>query len=444
MNPNLSGDQFSYHPPKPRINPYRLMLWLGLILGAVWLLFQVQQGQVESPFAPTPTPTRAAESYVQEGQALYEAGKLDDPVGVDAIDAYQEATRLHPDNAALWAELARVQTYSSGLLSTDQSKLDRLDEALDSIDQALALNPDSSDAHAIRALVLDWMATNPLTPANEREALLTEARNEAVQALALDSRNTLGLVYYAEVLLDQQDWIQAQENIELALQLDPNSMDAHRVYAAVLESLGQYRRSIEEYEKAAQINPNLTFLYIRIGYTYRHLQVYDKALEYFAQAASINQQLDINDPTPYIGIAKTYTRQGEFFAAALNAERALEFDPTNADTYGQLGVIYVRSRNFEGALPVLQCAVEGCEARENEAGGVDVEGLPLSSSTLDYYLTYGSVLAALSRPGQNYCPRALAVLDEVETRFTDPTTLDVIQENRAICQLVGGEASSSP
>jgi tetratricopeptide (TPR) repeat protein len=444
MDPKLSGDRFTLQPVRPRSNPYRLMFWLGLIVAALWLFVQVERGDMESPFAPTPTPTRTAESFMQEGQALYEAGKISDPNGVDAIDAFREAARLNPEDAELWVELARVQTYSSSLLSTDRAKMSRLEEALNSVDRALALDPNSSNARAVRALVLDWMATNALSSPDEREARLTEARNEAVQALAIDPQNTLGLVFYSEVLLDQQDWLQAQENIELALSLDPNSMDAHRVYASVLEALGQYRRSIEEYEKAAEINPNLTFLFIRIGYTYRHLQVYDQALDYFSKAASINEQLGVNDPTPYVGIAKTYMRQGEFFAAALNAEKALSFDPTNADSYGLLGEVYVRSRNFEGALPALKCAVEGCTDQENEAGGVAVEGLPLTSTTLDYYLTYGSVLAALSRPGQNYCPTALRVLEQVSARFSDPTTLDVIAENQAICRLVGGGATTEP
>jgi hypothetical protein len=86
---------------------------------------------------------------------------------------------------------------------------------------------------------------------------------------------------------------------------------------------------------------------------------------------------------------------------------------------------------------VLKCAVEGCTADENEIGAVDVNGQPLSSTTLEYYLRYGSVLAALSRPGLNYCPKAMDVMDTVAGRFSDETTLSVVQENRVICSRVG-------
>ena len=61
---------------------------------------------------PTPTPTRFASSYAEEAVAHFSAGNLQ-----GAIDAYQLATSLEPDNALLWAELARVQTYSSDVLT---------------------------------------------------------------------------------------------------------------------------------------------------------------------------------------------------------------------------------------------------------------------------------------------------------------------------------------
>ena len=62
--------------------------------------------------------------------------------------------------------------------------------------------------------------------------------------------------------------------------------------------------------------------------------------------------------------------------------------------------------------------------------------MPLTSSTLEYYLRYGSVLAALSRAGSNLCPQALAVMDEVSATFSDPTTTSVVQENRVICSQI--------
>jgi hypothetical protein len=52
---------------------------------------------------------------------------------------------------------------------------------------------------------------------------------------------------------------------------------------------------------------------------------------------------------------------------------------------------------------------------------------------------YGSVLAALSRSTQNYCPEALEVLNEVRAAYSNDTTnISIIEENEAICQLLEG------
>ena len=171
--------------------------------------------------------------------------------------------------------------------------------------------------------------------------------------------------------------------------------------------------------------------------------LYESSLEYFAKAARLNEQLGIEDPIPYLSIARTYSQSGEFFIAARNVQRALEIDPANADIYGQLGIIYFKSRNYEGSIPALRCAIRGCTAEEScdGRGGcgpndepAEVIGLPLSANTVVYYYTYGSVLAALSRPKENYCPEALQVMQEVRVQFSDqPDIMGIVQAGEAIC-----------
>lgn len=441
MDRNLVGKRPTFSQKGPSSNIYRVLLLLLLIAGGAWLTTQIgvdPDQQIKPLFLATPTATRTADSYILAAEAYFDAGKVDDPEETDAIDAYRQALALEPDNAQARAELARLLTYSSSLLSSSEEQVARLEDARTESSLAVELAPDDSTVKAIHAFVLDWSASLAST-SEQRIAWLTEAEQVASQAYRNDPNNALALAFYAEVLLDKGEWPQAQQHARQAVELAPELMDTHRVYATVLETFGQYRVAIEEYEKAAAINPNLTFLYIRIGVIYRELQVYDLALDYFDKAVRINESNGVQDPIPYIAIAKTYSRMGEFFVAALNGEKALRFDPTDANTYGQLGDIYTRARNYEGAMPVLKCAVSGCVAEENEVGGVDVEGLPLSNIEVAfYYVRYGSVLAALSRPEVNFCPEALEVLAEVRQTFPDNALLmGIVDENEAICALVG-------
>lgn len=459
MNGQLTDRRRLFRPGRPRSHPYRMLLWLGLILACIWLLLQNSRGEIQPFFAPTPTPTRTAHSFLLEAEAYFAAGKLDDPNTTnDAIDTYKLALQVDPNNAQVWAELARIQTYSSTMLSTDAEREIRLQEALDSIEKAVALAPDDSTVQAIYAFVLDWNASsNKVTP-KQRTDFLLRAETAAVTAITLDPNNVLAQAFYAEVLSDQQKWTQAVRVAEQTAAKAPDSMDVHRVFATVLEAVGEYRDAITEYKLAAELAPNLTFLYIRIGIGYRNLgnhapttaaalPLYNTALEYFDTAARINEQLGIRDPFPYIAIAKTYAQEGQFAAAARNAEKALRFDAENPDTYGQLGMIYVQAKNYESALPSLRCAVEGCTAEENliaqqlvEQGyiSVSVSVEPLELTNLDvayYYIRYGSVLAQLHKAGDQNCERSLELMVKLRAAFPDdPILLQNIEDNEVACR----------
>jgi len=417
---------------------------LGVVLLALILLNLValsNKEKIQQAILPTPFPTRTSNSYLLEGQAFFLAGNLD-----AAIQAYSQALSIDSENIDILYELARVQVYSSKLL-TPQDSHERLVEARETIEKAVAVDDRNSQVEAIRALVYDWSAFDSSITADEQEEFLAAASQSAELAMQLDNGNALAIAFRAEVMSDQLRFTQALQWAELAVSLEPNSVDTHRVYAYVLESTGNYSKAIEEYKLAAELMPNLTFLYISIGQNYRQLQLYDHALEYFDRAAKINENLDIHDPLPYLAIAKTYTRQGQFFAAALNAEVALSYNPTNPDLYGQLGFIRFRARNYEGAIPMLECAVDGCEVLYDETLGVipltdatdeqlatlsrlSVVGLPLSNGSLVYYYVYGSVLSAF-----NLCDRATEIFDLLRANYSgDELVMGIVQEGEYVCE----------
>jgi len=444
-------------------NLYRLFALALFILGGVWIVTRLTSGEIRNPFDPTPTSTRTSNSWVMEGEASFDSGNL--PA---AISAYQEATKVDPNNAGILAELARIQAYSSRLLSNDTDRLTRLTEALQSADQAKALAPEDGNVLAIRAFVLDWNADPNLdalrTGGKTAAKLIIEADQEALSAISLNGKNPLALAFYAEILIDEQKWTQAEQNIQPALQIGSQVMDVHRVYAYYLESTKFYVQAIQEYQQALTINPNLTFLYISIGHNYRALalssspgsqqtEFYNQALANYAKAVRLNDQLKILDPSPYLAIAKTYAQQGQFFAAALNAQKAITLDPANADLYGQLGNIYKRGRNFETSIVALKCAVRGCTPAEScvarngcPAGdpGTSVQPLQLNPVSAYYYLDYGSVLSAWpNTPG--YCTEAMDVLTIVRNAY--PDTQDIVRNadvGLSICANVIAAQTQTP
>ena len=421
--------------------PYRIVALVLVIMMLLFVLRSVNSGAVQPFFMPTLTPTRSFLSYASEGETNFLAGDLN-----KAIEAYQQALRIDPLNVDLWSELARIQVYSSALLTTDADKRERLEEAVASAEQAIQTQAENSTAYAVKAFSLDWLASAGVVK-DESQSLLTQAEQAAVKALQLDNQNTLALAYYAEVLVDQQKWLQADQNIKEAIQRDPSLMDVHRINGYVQESLGNYSEAITEYKRAVEIMPNMTFLYMSVGVNYRKLEQYDLALEYFAMAANINEQLGVFDPIPYLSIANTYVQMGEFFSAGLNARKGLSFRPSDPNVFAQLGIIYFKARNYEGAIPALKCALQGCTAEEAcEVRQCDsatdpmsaIEGMPLSDNTVVYYFTYGSVLAGMHRESNGYCEEAMQILGMVRREFSnDDSVMQTVEESENICRYYG-------
>ena len=443
----LSGKQMAFRQRRMS-NSFVLLILLMLIVGSAFVLRATfKTGEIASPFKETAVPTRTSLSFAVEGETQFNAGNL--PL---AITAFQKAAQFEPNNAQIWSELARIQAYSSATLATDADRRQRLQDALKSIDTAIIVAPDDPTAHAIRAFVLDWNSPIALAGSDEKsQEYLTQAEQEAARALTLDSKSALALAYNAEIMIDEQRWIQAEQAIAMALTYDDKLMDVHSVRAYVQESLGNYAEAIREYQKAVEINPNLTFLHISIGVNYRQLRQFPVALGWFDQAVQINKQLNINDPIPYLAIGKTYSQLGDFFIAGRNVKTALKFNPANPEVYGSLGVIFFKSRNYEDAIDALKCAVRGCDAatsckiREISDAKckadpqVIVQGMPLSSSTVVYYYTYGSDLAALYTTAHpDYCSEAVQILKEVRKAFAnDSTIISIIEPSELICAKKG-------
>ncbi|HVN55804.1 MAG TPA: tetratricopeptide repeat protein [Anaerolineaceae bacterium] len=458
----LTGRKPTFRKIKPRTNFYRALAMVCLIVAGIMLVQGVHAGTVKPLFSPTATPTRTFNSLEQEGDTYFKLGKLDCQEGRRdcAIGVYQVATELDPQNAELWARLARIQTYSSNLLTTNEDKYRRRLEAQKSAQKALGLAADNSYVNAINAFVLDWLASidlEEITP-EMKVAWLNQAEKYALQATTLDPNNASALAFYAEILIDQQKWGRAQQFIQLAMArenpVDPQ-MDVHRVYGYVLENNGDYAASITEYKRAAELNPNLTFLYLDIGNKYRYLKNYDLALSWFEKATVINTNLGIKDPLPYLAIANTYAQHGDFFAAVLNVRKALDLNPTTPQVYAQLGEVYYKSRNYEGSIPALQCALEGCSAQQscqvrqcNEQTDpqIEITGMALNNSTVRFYVYYGSVLAGLYKPSRpQYCTKAEEIFTRLHKQYgDDPTVMSIVKSGEEICANAVGGGTAAP
>ncbi len=327
---------------QPQNNIYRIFFYTLLILAGLWIVYGVDRGTVKPMGLPTLTPTRSAVSYAREAETHFAAGAIP-----RAVEAYQRATEIEPGNAEHWARLARIQTYASALTTTDAERMAALESALQAVNRAKELDPENSTVAAIRAFVLDWKASATFD-AEQRANLLFEAEKEAARALQLDPTNTLALVFYAEVLIDQQKWSQGEQYLTQSRESAADLWDWHRVYAYYLETQGAYSRAIEAYDRAIALAPNMTFLYIYAGANYRQTGLCQPAqIQTAGTTVRACRSNTLPAPPPSTSNwgcgcpSLTFrlpapTQTGDYFAAAINIQKALDYKPADPDIYGQL------------------------------------------------------------------------------------------------------------
>ena len=375
----LKGSKWSMLKKRRPLRLGRIFFLLALVAGAVYINAVIVP-ETQPFFIPTPTATRAPETYIADAEALAIQGKF-----IQSIDVYKEAIQVDPTNATNFVNLAKVQIYTQ--LYAD---------AQISAENALLLNTNNPQAHALRG----WALTM------QDDYLLAEAAIK--RALELDGNNAMGHAIYAELLMRMIEADQAPigavdkaaDESKLALALAPDIMETHRARGIVLQNTANYEEAIQEFLTAVQLNPNLPDLHMSLGLAYRALDPpqYDKAVEEFTRANALNPA----DPLPDTYIARTYVTIGEYAKAIQFADQAVKDAPTDPYMWGNLGTMYYRNRQYEDAVNPLKLSVRGGNVPDS---GEVVEGLPLDYGRIaEYYYLYGLTLARI-----NSCNEAIQI-----------------------------------
>jgi tetratricopeptide (TPR) repeat protein len=371
----LSGSKWNTRKRRSRrSNPWRVVFLLLLIAGVIYVE-RVVVPQTPPLFVVTPIPTRSPATIVLEADSLFLAGKL-----AQAEQAYQEAISIDPQGADYYTELARIQVFAG-----------RYDEAVANASNALLLDPNSALANAVLGWALDFQSQ-----VDPESADILEALQKLEKAAELDPNSALVRAYYAEVLIDEDvtAFEQAGEQAQLAVQLDPNLLEAQRALGYVWEVTGNYDLAFEAYQNALRINPNLALIHIAMGNMYFNNGDSRSAIDSYIRASTLAPE----DVIPLRRIAQTYARDGEFGKASQYAQSAVDLNPSEARLHGDLGRMHYKNTEYEAAIESLALAIHGGAYLD----GVQVAGMPLDPGdalVVDVYSMYGLALATQGQCG---------------------------------------------
>jgi tetratricopeptide (TPR) repeat protein len=383
----LRGSKWNLRRRQPRINWFLVILVI-ILIAVVTYVDRFILPTAQTPFMPTPTATRAPESYVKEAETNFSDGKL-----ADAIDTYLEAIRITPKDPSLYLALARVQIFAG-----------KYADALVNAENSLLLNPNSSMGQALRGWALTELGNYTAADSSLQTALRLEPNNGQAHAYnaflyGKMTENSAGpYINPIQTAIDES---------RSATTLAPDNLEAHWARAYVYQLTGNQELAVQEYLAAININKNISEIHLELGVTYKALGVIDQAIQQYTLAITL-------DPTNYLPelySSRALASIGQYVQAEQYANAAVQDAPTDPYVHGNWGYMLYKSNEWPSAIQQLSLTVNGGQT----ADGQTIKALPPSNSdpwVSTYYYTYALVLAQ-----SNLCSQALPLTQTILDAF---------------------------
>jgi tetratricopeptide (TPR) repeat protein len=298
--------------------------WPLLVLAVLGVILYEEQPTwlIPQEVTPIPTPTRSAVFYQAVAENAIRTGRYD-----DAFIAYEEMTRLEPNNSAAW--VARAELY---IIFRDPER------ALTAAQQAVTVAPDNADALVARARALNWNEDND------------NAIIDALDALDIVPQHATALAVLGEIYSDEGRWDDADGYLTEALTLEPENITGLRNRAYFYERRGDYENAVKAYEAAIAAAPYRFDLYIELGRQYSvGLAEFAKAVDLYRQAVAVYEA-----PITLDALGEGLYNQGDHLQAVRELRRAVEMNERYGPAQVHLGMALFARRNFEDAALHLE------------------------------------------------------------------------------------------
>jgi len=210
-----------------------------------------------------------------------------------------------------------------------------LDESLDSWVIASRLAPGDADLHArIGDLLI------------RKTDRLDEALDSFNKVLAIDPGNTRVMISIGSIHERRQQWDRAAAVYESALAIDPNLLRARSSLGAVQFKMGDYRAASASLLKAIELSPNDLRSRVFFGLSQNHMGHYDVAIRELKEAV----QIDPHTANQLIGLRG----QHEQFMHLIEVFTApYEMNPREAGRSYDLAVIHFYAQQYEESWKFL-------------------------------------------------------------------------------------------
>ena len=204
------------------------------------------------------------EAYDHYLHGRYHWARLTPPELLKAAEYFRKATQCDPEYALAYSGLA--DTLSAAITSEIPAK-DVFPEAKAAIALALALDPESAEAHNADATIKFWFDWD-----------FEGAEAAARKAISLNSNYFLAHLYLAHVLSNVGRHDEALQTIQQARVLDPFSLITNTMYGQFLYHAGQLEASIQQFRATLDMEWRFWIAHICLAKSYEQQGMYSEAL----------------------------------------------------------------------------------------------------------------------------------------------------------------------
>ncbi len=214
------------------------------------------------------------------------------------------------------------QLYMKGRFHHYKLNYDEAQKGIEYYKQAIALDSNYALAYAG---IADAYRSFSLTSDVDSSDAMPKAKAAALKAVELDETLTdahtaLGFI----IFFYDWDWQSAEKEYKRALELDPNSADAHQAYAHLLSNLGRHSEALAEIKRAKEIEPLNLRTNALEGQFLLHAGKVDEAIENLQKAIDLEPSFWMT----HLFAASAYIEKGIFDKAFSEGNEAKKFSPT--------------------------------------------------------------------------------------------------------------------
>jgi TolB-like protein/Flp pilus assembly protein TadD len=299
----------------------------------------------QTRLAVIPTDSLAAYNLYTQGRDNLYKRRLE--TLLEARAQFEAAIELDPNYAEAYAGLAE-----SVLLILNNHQAVSTDEAFGiaeaSLDKAVSLNPELSQAHAAEGLMktMAWQETRSGPGLEEAEACLTAA-------LDLNPNNASAWMWFASLRDNQRRTEEAIDLYHESLRVDPLGKIPYANLPGMYAQRGQNQEALDLYVKAVVIHPDWPTAYRNLSAHLQALGRMDESVAWGMKGAELSA-----DPLGGASMTSAYMEFGEYQKILELFSGVTEEHPMYG--YGASMEMAIMG-DFAGAAEVAERAIEGVE-----------------------------------------------------------------------------------